>query len=100
VRERWVGLALPLAQRKASPLSFLTSGVLSGPKGFMAWIGSLLTGKFRLRPGFLVETRAAITVLAQSSPEAAEWWRTNAPHLLTGKRYFVFPEAVGHVVES
>ena len=36
VREKWVGLSLPLAQRKSSPVSVLTSGVLSGPKTFLA----------------------------------------------------------------
>src|SRR5882762_1057950 len=98
VRERWVGLSLPLAQGRAAPLSFLTSGVLSGPKGWLALIASLLTGKFQVKRGFKVETNAALAVLAASHPDAAAWWRQNAPHLFQGKRYFVFHENAGEVL--
>src|ERR1700704_3663149 len=98
VRERWVGLSLPLAH--ASPIYLPTSGVLSGPKGFLSGVGALLTGKLKGQRGFVVEARAAIDALAQSSPEAAQWWRENTPHLLKGSRRLVFPEAVGQVVES
>jgi hypothetical protein len=71
--------------------------VLSGPRGFLASVGALLTGRLKRRSGFLVETQAAIAVLAKSSPEAAAWWQQNTPHLLRPKRYFVFPDDVGHV---
>src|SRR2546430_13393547 len=47
VREKWVGLSLPLAQRKAQARSLFTSGVLSGPRGFFASIGALLAGKLQ-----------------------------------------------------
>lgn len=100
VREKWVGLSLPLARRKAGPLSVFTSGVMSGPKSFFASIGALLTGRLTRRSGFLVETQAAIAVLAKSSPEAAAWWQQNTPHLLRPKRYFVFPEDVGQVMSG
>jgi len=98
VREEWVGLSLPLAQRKAAPLLLLTSGVLSGPKGLFAWCASLFAGKFRRARGFLVETQTAVAILAASSPPAAAWWQENAPHLVRPKRYFVFPQEVGEVV--
>jgi hypothetical protein len=91
---------LPLAQRKAQTLSVFTSGVLSGPRSFFSSIGALLTGKLTRRSGFLVETQPAIAVLAKSSPEAAAWWQGNTPHLLRPKRYFVFPQDVGHVSEA
>jgi len=100
VREKWVGLSLPLAQRKAQARSLFTSGVLSGPRGFFASIGALLAGKLQRRSGFVVETLAAIAVLAKSSPEAAAWWQENTPHLLRKTRYFVFPQDVGHVSET
>src|SRR6266702_2282223 len=90
VREKWVGLSLPLAQRKAQ----------SGPRGFFASIAALLAGKLQRRSGFVVETQAAISVLAKSSPEAAAWWQENTPHLLRKTRYFVFPQDVGHVSET
>jgi hypothetical protein len=100
VRERWVGLSLPLAQRKATPLSLLTAGVLSGPKGFLSCLVALITGKLERQSGYLVEARAAIAVLEVGSPQAAAWWRENTPHLLRSKRYFVFQGAVGRVVET
>lgn len=55
VREHWVGLQLPLAQRKGAPISFLTSGVLSGPKGFLSCLRSMLAGKLERQSGFVVE---------------------------------------------
>ena len=100
VREKWVGLSLPIAQRQAKARSLLTSGVLSGPRGFFSSIGALVAGKLERRSGFLVEAQAAIAVLAESSPEAAAWWQENTPHLLRPKRYFVFPQGVGHVSET
>src|SRR5262245_9408749 len=98
VRERWVGLSLPLAQRRASSLSFLTSGVLSMPKGFISWLGALFRGRLALQRGYLVESHAAVAVLAVNHPEAAQWWFQNTPRLFKGKRHFVFPQDSGHVV--
>jgi hypothetical protein len=97
VREQWVGLDLPLSQRKATPLPFLTSGVLSGPKNFAARLLALFTGKLKRESGFLVEAQVAVAILASRSPEAAAWWRENTPHQLRPKRYFVFQQEVGHV---
>src|SRR5437879_7487346 len=85
---------------QAQARSLFTSGVLSGPRGFFASIAALLAGKLQRRSGFVVETQAAISVLAKSSPEAAAWWQENTPHLLRKKRYFVFPQDVGHVSET
>ncbi len=100
VRERWVGLTLPLAYPGGSPRSVRASGVLSGPKGFFAQVAALLTGKLERHFGFVVEVQAAIDALAKTSPEAAQWWRDNTPHLLNGARHFVFPDSSGEVVES
>lgn len=97
VREQWVGLALPLAQRRATPLVFLTSGVLSGPTGFLSCLLALLTGKLERQSGYLVESRVAVAILALKNPEAAAWWQENAPRQLKPKRLFVFQQGVGHV---
>lgn len=100
VREQWVGLSLPLAQRKANPVTLLTSGVLSGPRSIPSRLVALFTGKLKLRSGFLVETQPAVAILASRSPEAAAWWQGNASHQLKPKRYFVFPPEVGNVSEA
>ncbi len=100
VRECRVGLSLPLAQRNAALLPLLTSGVLSGPTGFISCLVALVSGKLERQSGFVVEMRAAIAVLEVGNPDAAAWWRENTPYLLRGKRYFVFHGSVGRVVET
>lgn len=100
VREQWVGLKLPLAQRKAVPLTFLTSGVLSGPRNLLSCLLALLTGKLERQSGFLVESRAAVAILASQSPEAAAWWREKTPDQLKPGRQFVFLQEDGHVDAS
>jgi len=100
VRRQWVGLALPLAGGRSSPRSVLTSGVLSGPKSFLASLAALFSGKLVRRSGYAVETTAAVAILATKSPEAAAWWRENTPQLVRRGRYFVFPYEVGRVVEG
>ena len=99
VREKWVGLSLPLAQTRAAPLSLLTGGVLSGPKGLVSFVLAWVAGRSNRRSGFVVETRAAIAELEATSPEAAAWWRENAPHMMRAGKYFVFPQGEGDFVE-
>lgn len=100
VRQCWVGLLLPVAQRQVTPVSLFTSGVLSGPKSFLSCLVALVTGKLERQSGFVVEARSAIAVLEISHPQAAAWWRAHAPHLLRGKKYFVFQAETGDVVET
>lgn len=100
VRERWVGLSLPLAPSNAKPRRLLTSGVLSGPDRFLSRIAALLAGRLKRESGYAVEARIAVEVLARHSPEAAAWWCANAPHRLRPGRYFVFDAASGHVREG
>ena len=100
VRQQWVGLSLPLAGGRSSPRSLLTSGVLSGPKSFLATLAALFGGKLVRRSGYVVDTSAAVAILATKSPEAAAWWRENTPRLVRPGRYFVFPYEVGRIVEA
>lgn len=100
VREKWVGMSLPLAQRKAAPISVLTSGVLSGPKTFLASLIALTAGRLERQRGYAVETRLAMAALAAHSPEALAWWQENTPHVMQPGRYFIFHGGVGFVGES
>jgi hypothetical protein len=95
-----VGLLLPLPHRKTSPAKFLTSGVLSGPKGFLSLLLALFSGKLELQSGYRVDAMSAIATLEATSPEAATWWRQNVPRLARRGRFFVFAEGVGRVIES
>jgi hypothetical protein len=99
VREKWVGLELPLAQWFPTSTSGLTAGVLSGPRTLFAVLGHLAGGRYQRRRGFKVNVLEAIAVLESASPEAASWWRVNAPHLMRPSRFFLFPEDVCTLVE-
>jgi hypothetical protein len=78
VREKWVGLELPLTRYPTARDTF-TFGVLSQPVSCLAQFW-------------------AVEVLERSSPEAAAWWREHAPQYLAPKRYLVFHENVCEVV--
>lgn len=91
VREKWLGLALPIAQAPSAQ-SWRTGGVLTGPRGLASQVGHLLGGRLREQKGFAVNVLEAIAVLERASPEAAQWWRQNAAHMMTPSRHFVFPE--------
>ena len=96
VREKWVGLSIPLVQSTTKPLEFRTTGLLTGPLGFWGCLLALFSGKLKRETGFLVESKVAIDLLSKSAPEAANWWSENTPHLLGAKQYFVFHENCGH----
>ena len=99
VREKWVGLELPLAQWFPTSTNGLTAGVLSGPRTFYAVLGSLVQGRYQRQRGFKVNVLEAIGVLESASPEAANWWCVNASHMMKPSRFFLFPEHVCSVVE-
>jgi len=99
VREQWVGLELPLAQGSTAASRGRTAGVLSGPKSFLGVLATLLRGGYQQRSGFKVNVMQALAVLDLRSPEAAQWWRTNAPHLVKPSRFFLFSEHVCKVVQ-
>ena len=98
VREQWVGLSLPLALQCTHPHAYRTSGVLSRPTSRIGELFARFLGKSRYESGYAVESILAIQVLALSSPEAADWWRSNAAYLLQPGQYLVFHEDTGHVV--
>ncbi len=98
VREKWVGLRLPVVLREAKPVRALTAGVLTGPRSVLAALGRLLLGRYRTQRGYAVEVLTAISALEQVSPDAARWWRENTPYLLKPKRCFLFEEKACRVV--
>jgi len=99
VREKWVGLELPLAQWSTVASSRHTFGVLSGPRGFVAQLLGLIGGQFERKRGFKVNAMKAVAILEKTSPEAAQWWRTNATHLMKPSRSLQFEEQVCKVVQ-
>lgn len=88
VRDAWIGLSLPLVERQQS--SLYSVGVLSGPTSWISQLIAVFRGKAERVTGYLVNASEAVEQLAHHSPDAAAWWRENTPHLLDGKRNFLF----------
>jgi hypothetical protein len=97
VREKWVGLTLPLARHSTRPRPFMTSGVLSGPRTLWAWLMAFFGRRFEHKSGYAVSAKLAIELLESRHPEAADWWKENAPHVLRGNRSFLFDADCGSV---
>ncbi len=100
VREKWVGLEFPLAQSSTRPLTERAAGVLSGSgtRSIVAAFVRCFTIGLNRERGFAVEVSVANQIVERTSPEAAAWWRTNAPHLFQSGRCFLFPEEVCEVL--
>ena len=80
VRREWRGLNLPLALDGVHDVRAI--GVLSAPK---TWVGMLLNRLRRkswVERSYVVDAPAAIEILAGKNAAAADWWRSNTPHLL------------------
>ena len=90
VRDKWVGLELPLADDDQGPRVAYTSGVLSGPRNrFIALLWGLM-GRLQRKSGFSVYVSEALAALEKTAPDAASWWRENVPRLQGRKRKFMF----------
>lgn len=101
VREAWVGLELPLPPGRGShQRPWRGFGVLSGPRTLWQELTRIVLGRVNKNPGYVVNALAAINLLAVKDPSAAAWWREHCPHLLTGRRYFVFAAEACEVLSA
>jgi hypothetical protein len=80
IRRAWVGVELPLIAGEQQPQSLRVLGVLSGA------VGSTV--------GYAVDGQTAVNLLASHDPNAADWWRENAPHVLAAGYQLIFPADV------
>jgi hypothetical protein len=94
VREKWVGLVLPIATWKKRPITALTSGVLTGPPNRLAALLSGLRGRLQRNTGYAIDANTALAILERASPEAARWWRESVPRLRARNRRFLFHRSV------
>jgi len=78
IRRAWVGLELPAVQRA----------------DYTPVVGVLSQSATGYRRGYAVRGATAVRLLTEIAPDAADWWRTNAPHVLGGRFQLVFPEEV------
>lgn len=84
IRRRWVGLELDLVENHGpSPHSMTTFSVMDNPKSWFFHLKWRLgfRPKQEIRTGYIVSTTDAVATLEQKHPDAARWWRENAPHL-------------------
>lgn len=93
VREKWVGLELPICG-PAIPRIHRTVGVVTGPSSLPGRLVAILRGRTQKTPGYMVSVEAALVALEEVSPDAAAWWRANAPGVVRTGRYLVFQETV------
>jgi hypothetical protein len=92
VREKWVGLELP-TYGPALPRIYNTVGVVTGPSSRLGCLFAVLRRRSKKTSGHLVNGEAALIALAEVSPEAAAWWRDNAPNFLRADRCLVFHDS-------
>jgi hypothetical protein len=78
VRRAWIGVELPLNRWENTPRLQESVGVLSNRVEGYAM-------------GFTVAGRKAVNALANQAPDAACWWRENAPHVLANGYQLFFP---------
>jgi hypothetical protein len=81
IRRAWIGLELPIANGQADGRSRGVFGVLSNEPVSCC-------------QGYSVDGAQAVRILAAKAPDAAAWWRRNAPHTLIGGYQLVFPAYV------
>ena len=100
IRRAWVGVAIPLPLFHTRAKEWRTSGVLSGPRTLLARLSARWSGRLERRSGYAVSVVEALAALEAANPDAARWWRENAPHLLRPGRAFVFAHEVCVVEEG
>jgi hypothetical protein len=81
IRRAWVGIDLPLRRGASWPRPQQSLGVLTGRAP-------------EVMTGFLVDGNKAIDALASHAPEAADWWRQHAPHVVRRGFRLFFPVEV------
>jgi hypothetical protein len=100
VREKWVGLALPLAGGDRGSRETFTSGVLTGPRNRLIAIWWRLLGRLPRKSGYAVDVGEALGILDRTAPDAASWWRANVPRLLAPRRKFLFQPSACEMVDA
>jgi hypothetical protein len=97
VREKWVGLELPLL-RWPYARKLIGFGAVSGPRTWVAQIWAMLRGRSQRIHGFAVDAARAVDILDRASPDAAAWWREHATELILPGRGLIFHAEVCEIV--
>jgi hypothetical protein len=97
VREKWVGLELPLL-RWQSAKRFISFGAVSGPRTWLPQMWALLRRRSDRVYGFAVDASHAVDILRVASPEAAAWWQKNATEFILPGRGLIFHAEVCEII--
>ena len=99
VRQAWVGLVLPT--RLEDVHTFEVKGVLSTSirSRVERWVRWAM-GRNQHIVGYVVDGAKAIEVLSEHAPEAARWWRENAPRSVMQDATLIFDEDACEPVPS
>lgn len=100
IRQGWVGLVLPVHERYPGQQRHVGVGVLTGPSTWLGVLFALLTGRAQRATGYVVDAKTALELLATHAPDAAAWWRANAPRFLEPGRCFLFAADGSEVVRE
>lgn len=110
VRQKWIGLTLPLAQSDREAQSLYTVGVLDNFdwsrinngkfSGKLCTLWNVLTRRVTRDKGYLINAHDAVTILNDVSPEAATWWKENVLPRYAPMDNFLFDEECGHIIEQ
>ena len=100
VREKWVGLELPLVHGDRGVRETYTSGVLTGPRNQFIAAWRRLLGRLPRKSGYAVDAQEAFAILERTSPAAAAWWRANVPRLNARGRKLLFSDAACELVDA
>jgi hypothetical protein len=92
IRDAWIGLSLPVARGRTAPIERRIAGVLTGPRGIIGQLFTLLFGGGQAARGWPVDAVTAIEVLQRAQPTAAAWWWQNTPHLFQLGKILMFDE--------
>jgi hypothetical protein len=81
IRRAWVGVALPLRRAESQPQRLETLGAVSNEG-------------VEIATGYVVDGQMAVRSLEAHAPDAARWWRENAPHVVARGYRLCFPSRV------
>ena len=88
IRDGWIGLTLPTLNTR--PRQWRSFSMAQAGASRWQRIVDMVRGRTQRLSGYAVPARAAVDILAQSQPEAADWYRANAASLLKRRGYFLF----------
>jgi hypothetical protein len=93
IRKAWIGVVLRVVEG-SEPVTLVGQGILTGTQSWFGQLFAVFRGRFVTELGYPVSAPEAISTLAQVNPEAAAWWRENAPHMLKADKEFIFAASV------